>query len=140
MIKQRNYERLAAESLPQVELLNITGLPKHELLAALYNDARPMGLHKPTKRCHITSARACEILRSHAGLRFAHLEGRELYISLEDNFCDPSDYDGTDRGKAKKIIERLREHHPLLEIEPQPNRRTWRSFLRRMKLTHHPVG
>ncbi|MET9776180.1 hypothetical protein ABZ023_18300 [Streptomyces sp. NPDC006367] len=90
--------------------IDISGLNKAKVLAALWNNAAPPPAHvTPNPRNFaMTAAEAAEILlREGAG--FDYLEDRLLKVNLSDDTFDPRGYDRDNGdGLAAQVITRLR--------------------------------
>jgi len=94
--------------MTQPGLIDITGIDKGELLAALYNAASPVGLgflHADNKV--MTAEEARKLLKSHT--YFDYLKGRPLKVDLGfDELC-PWMYDRNwGCGAAAHIVDKLR--------------------------------
>lgn len=92
--------------------IDISGLDKGSVLAALYNASRPQGLgflHYDPKP--MTPAQGTEILKEEPNSpRFDYLNGRVLKIRLDRDALDPVDYDRDNgQGAAAKAIAALRQ-------------------------------
>lgn len=89
-------------------MINIQGLNKAEVLAALYNASRPQGLgflhFNPTA---MTKEEAEKILNNHSPY-FDYLAGRVMKISLASNELDERLYDRDNGpGAALRALEEL---------------------------------
>jgi hypothetical protein len=89
--------------------IDIKGIDKAALLAALYNNSRPVGLgilnFDPNP---MTKEEASEIIKK-SGLWFDYLKGRVIKINLEGDTINKWGYDrdnGT--GSAAKVIEEVK--------------------------------
>jgi len=89
--------------------IDISGLKKSEVLAALYNNSRPLGLgflHFTPEP--MTAEQAEEILKD--GDYFDYLKGRVMKVSLDGDTFDPRLYDRDNGdGAAAAAIEPLRK-------------------------------
>lgn len=100
--------------------LDISGIDKAELLAALYNSAHPLGFgFMRFKEGHqMTTAEAREIIDTGAnpdyagarnGLYFDYLHGRVIKCRLDDDTMRPDLYDRDNgKGAAAKVVAKLR--------------------------------
>lgn len=91
-------------------MIDIAGLDKAEVLAALYNRARPLGLgHLQYEPSDMTKEQAAKLLES--STYFDYVKGRVMKINLKsDDQFSPSLYDrdnGT--GAAESVIKELRK-------------------------------
>ena len=85
---------------------DIANLPKAEILAALYNASRPLGmgiLHFTSK--DMTSERAEELIASQD--YFDYVQGRVMKVDLTGDSLDPSLYD---RDNGEGAAERALAH------------------------------
>ena len=93
-------------------MIDTTGLKKSDILAALYNAAKPQGMgflqYKPEP---MTSEQAQEILdQSPGNLYFDYLKGRVMKIDLGPDEVDPRLYNRDNGlGAAELIIQSLRD-------------------------------
>ena len=91
-------------------MLNIEGLDKREVLAALYNAARPQGMGFPQYKPEpMTTIEAGEILAE--GSYFDYLNGRVMKVNLKnDNEFEELLYDRDNGiGSAELVIDTLRK-------------------------------
>lgn len=89
--------------------IDLTGLDKAAVLAALFNGSRPQGLgFMAYKEGNMTVENARAILDS-GETRFDYLQGRVMKVNLSGDSLDPWGYD-RDNGSnaAKTIIDELR--------------------------------
>ncbi|QFG13220.1 hypothetical protein SEA_GILGAMESH_28 [Streptomyces phage Gilgamesh] len=97
--------------MPDDRHIDISGLNKAKVLAALWNNAAPPPAHvMPNPRNFaMTAAEAAEILlRQGAG--FDYLEDRLLKVNLSDDTFDSWGYDRDNgAGLAARVIDRLRK-------------------------------
>src|SRR3990172_917298 len=101
------------------EKISIAGLDKADVLAALYNTARPQGMgffhYTPDP---MTKEEAAELLKS--GTYFDYVKGRVLKVNLAGDEFDPWGYN-RDNGEtaAELVIAVLRRekdaNHPVLQ-------------------------
>jgi len=89
-------------------MIDISGIDKAELLAALYNASKPQGmgfLHFTPEPLPIEEAR--ELLKG--GSSFDYLKGRVMKVGLEGNALDPRLYDrDLGEGAAARAVQSLR--------------------------------
>lgn len=108
-------------------MIDISGLPKPKVLAALFNAAAPQGMGMIfglSTSPDMTVDEAGRIIAS-GQLSFDYLKGRPLKLYLYDDSFDPWLYDrdnGGD-GTAERIIERLRETGATSSSEYTANRK-----------------
>ncbi|WP_454315392.1 hypothetical protein [Streptomyces phaeoluteigriseus] len=87
--------------------IEINGLNKAKLLAALWNNAAPP-LRTGIRNFAMTPAEAAELLLRD-GAVFEYLEDRTLMVDLGDDTFDPAGYDRENGdGLAARVIARLR--------------------------------
>lgn len=91
--------------------IDITGLPKGAVLAALFNAAAPQGrgmlLRQPEE---MTAAEGQRIIDEY-GTKFDYVNGRPLKVDLAGDSFDPRLYDrdvGME-GAAEVVLERIRK-------------------------------
>ena len=91
-----------------MHLLNITGIDKADLLAALYNNSRTQGLgFLSAKPGNMTRDEAAELLKETP--RFDYLHGRVMKVNLSKDEFDPWLYDrDLGQGAAQRVVEALR--------------------------------
>jgi hypothetical protein len=90
--------------------MNITGISKAALLAALFNASKQQGLGFMDLRgaAEMTEVEADEVI-AQCGLHFDYLRGRVMKISIDGDTLDPRLYDRDDgAGAAERAIEPLR--------------------------------
>ena len=90
--------------------MNITGISKPALLAALFNASKQQGLGFMDHRgaAQMTEVEAAEVIAQH-GLHFDYLRGRVMKISIDGDMLNPRLYDRDNgAGAAERAIERLR--------------------------------
>ena len=91
-------------------MIDISGLDKAAVLAALYNNSRPQGmglLHFDPTPMSVEAAR--EILDIDRPPYFDYLHGRVMKVDLDSDELDPWGYDrDLGEGAAKKVIDSLR--------------------------------
>ena len=94
---------------PEVQVIDTAGIENAEILAALYNASKPLGmgiLHFDPEP--MTKEEAAEILRS-GHRNFDYLKGRVMKVHLEDNGFDPRLYDRDNgEGAAARVVSSLR--------------------------------
>lgn len=96
------------------ELIDITGLDRAEVLAALYNRSKPQGmgfLHYDDRKMH--SDEAAELLNADSDTYFDYLKGRVMKVRIpgpdDPQQIDPFLYDrDLGSGAAARVIEGLR--------------------------------
>ncbi|MET8605543.1 hypothetical protein ABZV92_18575 [Streptomyces rubiginosohelvolus] len=102
--------------MPQID---ISGLGKNQVLAALYNNARIQGkgIRHPSGSSPLSAEQAREITGETSSLDFDYLDGRVLKVDLSGDRLDPRLYD-RDNGenKAARVIEHLRATGSVEEI------------------------
>jgi hypothetical protein len=120
------------EPQPSPEDIDITGLGKAAVLAALFNASAPGGLgflqaaYGPTDLT-IEQAQECidavrssdPVSRETPDLYFDYLHGRPLKLELDGDYINPWGYDRDNggEGSAKKIIDELRESGQIISDE-----------------------
>lgn len=91
-------------------MINIEGISKGRVLAALYNASRPLGmgfLHFDPKP--MTEEEANEILAQYHDAYFDYLKGRVMKVDLSHDEFDPRLYDRDNgQGAAKNIIDSIK--------------------------------
>jgi hypothetical protein len=98
--------------------IDIKGIDKAELLAALYNGAKPLGMaylaYDPTP---MTKEEAQKIIDGQpvnfhypgGGLRFDYLKGRVMKVNLREDEFDPWGYDRDNGdGSAENVVSKLK--------------------------------
>ena len=91
--------------------MNIAGLDKAEVLAALYNGSRQQGMGFVDKRGHsdITVEQAREELAGNQRMYFDYLHGRVMKISLKGDEVNTALYNRDNgQGAAERIVEALK--------------------------------
>lgn len=88
--------------------IDIKGIDKAELLAALYNEARPMGMGwLQASAAAMTVEQARELLSQQSYFDYVH--GRPLKVDLSGDSLFGGLYDRDQgRGHAAEVVERLR--------------------------------
>jgi hypothetical protein len=89
--------------------INIAGLDKARIIAALYNASFPLGLGLLQPGCG--QSMTVEQAEQHAarGLNFDYLQGRVMKVDLSGDAFDPGLYDRDNgQGAAARVIESLR--------------------------------
>jgi hypothetical protein len=115
--------------------INIAGLERAEILAGLYNEAKPIGVMKQVIKDPITPsaltksltenmtiAEAQEVIRKFTDfhvIRIDHLNGRPLKISFDNSDeLDPYLYDRYNGdGGAAKVIQDIRNQHEHSDLK-----------------------
>ncbi len=96
--------------------IDISGLPKPELLAALYNASRPLGLGRYADEAtcekrgsvNMGSAEAANVL-GQMGTRFDYLMGRVMKLDVGADEMEAALYDRDNgEGAAERTVEALR--------------------------------
>ena len=94
--------------------VNIKGIDKSELLAALYNNAKQqgMGFLNPQGAVKMTKEEAQGLIERSAKLHFVYLKGRALKVGLgKDDMCtDHYDRDNG-QGAAERVVNSLIQNH-----------------------------
>ncbi|MCC6598430.1 MAG: hypothetical protein IT559_06540 [Alphaproteobacteria bacterium] len=100
--------------------INITGMDKAELLAALYNNSKPLGLgFLQADPNPMTRDEAAEIIREQ-GLYFDYLKGRVMKINLEGDVLNPRGYDRDNgQGSVATVVSNLKNG---MEIQPETSK------------------
>lgn len=101
-------------------MIEITGLSKADVLAALFNNAKTVGngyLSAGFSFGNMTSEQAQEIIdRRHPEMYFDYVKGRPLKVKLEGDFFDETLYDRDNgAGLAQYAITNLK-HSPVAEL------------------------
>ncbi len=105
-------------------MIDITGLDKAEVLAALYNKAKPLGLGflQATSQ-NMTKEEAQTLISNQGGnLYFDYVKGRPLKVDLSSDKISPNLYDRDQgQGAAETAINSLKSGHiiPSEQIKPQ---------------------
>jgi hypothetical protein len=104
--------------------VDITGLSKASVLAALFNASAPSGmgfLQAQYGPQVMTVGDAEQVISDRPKLYFDFLFGRPLKTNLEDDFFDPRGFDDKNGGTglAEKVISRLRESGEVNPPESQ---------------------
>lgn len=94
-------------------MIDISGLPKSKVLAALFNAAAPQGMGMVfglTASSDMTVEEAERIITSGQSY-FDYLRGRPLKVNIQGNSFNPQGYDRDNggAGTAERVIARLRE-------------------------------
>jgi hypothetical protein len=91
--------------------IDISGLSKAAVLAALYNNSRQqgMGFFQERGATGMTEDQAQQALDANPRLYFDYLHGRVMKISLKDDTLEPRLYDRDNgHGAAARVIAELR--------------------------------
>ncbi len=98
------------------DVIDITGIGKPELLAALYNSSKPIGLGFLQATPEPMTYREAEIIIEQQGKRFDYLKGRPLKCDISGDSFDPWGYDRDNggAGSAFKVIQSVRDGVTLL--------------------------
>jgi hypothetical protein len=91
-------------------IIDISGLDKAEVLAALYNAASPQGLgHLHFNPVPMTTEEARSLLAERVKPYFDYLHGRVMKVDLSSNELKPWLYDRDNGpGAAQRVIDALR--------------------------------
>lgn len=91
-----------------VGMINIKGIPKAELLAALFNASKQQGfgLLNPSGTVELTTEEATAILADHPpGQRFDYLRGRVMKVNISGDELNPGLFDRDNgEGAAQRAI------------------------------------
>ena len=98
------------------DVIDITGIGKPELLAALYNNSKPIGLGFLQATPESMTYREAEIIIEQQGKRFDYLKGRPLKCDLSGDTFDPWGYDRDNGGpgSALRVVQAVRDGVTLL--------------------------
>lgn len=91
--------------------IDIAGIDKAKLLAALFNASRPLGLGflQPGARNNMTDVEAREILAISDDAYFDYLRGRVMKIDLNGDKVQPAMYDRDNGpGAVQAVVNTLR--------------------------------
>lgn len=109
-------------------MIDITGINKAALLAALFNSSKPMGLgfyaQGHNTRMTAQAAQATIDQKMHMKYDFDYLQGRVMKIDISGNAMDPGGYDRDNGpGAALKVVEAIRSGQvpSLIPAVPQTN-------------------
>lgn len=94
--------------------IDIRGIEKVALLAALYNAARPGASDVfNTRTAPMTGSEAQDIInRTKGPLCFSHVKGRALMVNITGDALDAAKYDEKNgKNAAKEVVARLRQPH-----------------------------
>ena len=94
--------------------LNTSGLDKADLLAALYNAAKPGASDAfNTRTAPMTGSEAQDIInRTKGPLCFTYVKGRALMVNITGDALDTAKYDEKNgKNAAKEVVARLRQPH-----------------------------
>lgn len=103
-------------------MIDISNLDKAQVLAALYNNAKPRGLgFGAAEPQDMTPEEAQEFLNQNT--YFDYLKGRPLKTDLEGTSFDPSLYDRDQggEGSAQRIIDNLRKGIETTRVDQSPS-------------------
>ena len=95
-----------------IRMLNISGINKADLLAALYNNSRTQGMgFLSAKPGNMTRDEAAELLKETQ--HFDYLHGRVMKVNLSKDEFDPWLYDrDLGQGAAQRVVEALKTATP----------------------------
>lgn len=90
--------------------INISGLSKAKVLAALYNNSKPLGMgFLQFDPCEMSEEDAQSLLDG-GHMYFDFLKGRVMKVDLKTDEVDPWGYDrGNGQGALEKIVNELRK-------------------------------
>jgi hypothetical protein len=92
-------------------MINIKGLSKGAVLAALYNASRPIGLGILYTNDVMTEKEGSNVY-AEFGPSFDYIKGRVMKVNLGNDEFDPWLYDRDNgKGAADKVISALRDDH-----------------------------
>lgn len=96
------------------ESINIKGLDKAEVLAALYNASKQQGMgFMDSRGASLMSKEQAQEVIERVGLNFDYLQGRVMKVHLGGDSLEPWGYDRDNgRGAAARSLA------PLLETQP----------------------
>lgn len=94
-------------------MINISGLSKAQVLAALYNASRPLGLgFLQFDPAPMSETEANQLLEEHnykGSIYFDYLKGRVMKVNLSGTEFDPRLYDRDNgEGSAQRVINDLK--------------------------------
>lgn len=105
---------------PKSTIIDIRGIEKAALLAALYNGLNPGGASEDfnVRTAPMTKGEAQDIINRIRGpLSFTHVKGRALMVDITGDSLDPQKYDqNLGQKAAEKIIVAMRPQ----SSQPQP--------------------
>lgn len=96
-------------------MIDIKGIDKATLVAALFNNSKPRGLgfFSEKHNSEMTKESAQKYLDK-GQTYFDYLEGRAMKIDVSGNKMDPRQYDRDNgNGVANKVVESIRKGRPL---------------------------
>ena len=86
-------------------MISIKGIKKNKILAALYNNSKPLCCYSSKP---MTEKEAEKILDESKDMNFDYLKGRVMKIDLSKDFLNPDLYDRDNgAGAAQKVINTL---------------------------------
>jgi hypothetical protein len=90
-------------------MVDITGLDKAAVLAALYNNSKPLGMgYRHFDPADMTTEQARAILEKQTN--FDYLKGRVMKIEFIGNSLDEWDYDRDNgRGACERVVNNVRQ-------------------------------
>ena len=90
-------------------MIDISGLSKAKVLAALYNNSQPLGLGRFQATDEDMTEGEAQVILDEGQTYFDYLKGRVLKVSLENDEFDPYLYDRDNgEGAAQRIIDNLK--------------------------------
>jgi hypothetical protein len=122
-LMSRSTERALPWGQEQQVMINIAGLEKAAVLAALYNNAKIQGrgIHHPGGSGAMTTEHAARLLADDptggGRVAYEYLNGRVMKLDLRGDEIDPWLYDRDNgEGKAARVIDNLRRTRSVEEI------------------------
>lgn len=89
-------------------MIDVSTIPPARLLAALYNNAKPLGMGFLHARPNMTEDDAAELLRGRERPYFDYLYGRPLKVEINGSTLNPRLYDRDwGDGAAERIVNKL---------------------------------
>jgi hypothetical protein len=96
-------------SEPVIDMIDIGGLDKAEVLAALHNNTRAVGLGRLHDRGDVTADDVRPQFEDRSRLYFDYVFGRPIKVDLSGDSFDPVLYDrDAGPGSARRAIDELR--------------------------------
>ncbi len=91
--------------------IDITGIPKHTVLKALYDNSRPLGMGFIQEAQGVLDEDGIKrwVDAAGPGLRFDYVQGRVVKVCLAENSFGPSGYDRDNgEGAAARAVDSIR--------------------------------
>ena len=105
--------------------IDITGIDKAELVSALFNVSKPVGLGFLVERHNkpMTQEDAQHIIDTRRGsLCFDYLQGRVMKVDLTGDQFDSGDYDRDNgQGRAQQVVDTLKKSFAVSFQQAQPS-------------------